>query len=253
MEKNSEDIFLRVLLAEDDLISQKLAVLLIKRKGWEIEAVFSGDRVFPLLQEKKFDIILMDIQMPLMDGFEATRQIRENERLTGEHIPIIALTAHAMKGDMEKCMEAGMDEYISKPIDEEELYKKILSVHEKFSINKNGNRYFPADFTGLLKLLNGSSEDLCQLIKEFLKYYSEQAHNIKDAIEDSDSLSLEKYAHKLKGSLANFRAKKACDLCYVLEKKGRNSELSGSAEIFSELSEELELLHAYMTEYCEHM
>jgi len=251
MEKNSKGKILRILLAEDDLISQKLAVLLIKRKGWEIEAVFSGDKVFPLLREKEFDIVLMDIQMPFMDGFEATKMIRDSEKLTDKHIPIIALTAHAMKGDMEKCLEAGMDEYISKPIDEEELYSKIMATYEKFSISEKKSEISPADFSGLLKLLNGSMEDLCLLISEFLSYYSEIEANIKQAIENENHIELEKHAHKLKGSLANFRAKKACDLCYELEKNGKNYSMDNSMEVFTELRSELELLHEFMTSFCE--
>ncbi|HUS05320.1 MAG TPA: response regulator [Bryobacteraceae bacterium] len=116
---------LRVLLAEDNLINQKLAMRLLQKEGHAPVLAATGRQALDALDKNDFDIVLMDIQMPEMGGIEATAIIRQNELKTGRHIPIIALTAHAMKGDRERCLEAGMDDYVSKPIQPQELFEKI--------------------------------------------------------------------------------------------------------------------------------
>ena len=112
---------LRILLAEDSLVNQKLAVALLTRQGHSVQIANNGREAVELSGAEPFDVLLMDVQMPEMDGFEAAAAIRERERTTGRHIPIVALTAHAMKGDRERCLEAGMDEYLSKPVRSGEL------------------------------------------------------------------------------------------------------------------------------------
>lgn len=121
---------IRILLAEDNLINQKLAVALLERKGWQVVTVNDGKAALKAFESGNFDVILMDIQMPEMDGLEATQIIREMEIPLNTHVPIIAMTAYAMKGDQERCLEAGMDEYISKPVKSGELYAKIGQVLE---------------------------------------------------------------------------------------------------------------------------
>jgi signal transduction histidine kinase/DNA-binding response OmpR family regulator len=115
----------RILLAEDNLVNQKLALRLLEKRGFEVTVVGNGRAAVEAAEKGPFDVILMDVQMPEMDGFEATAAIREKEKLTGAHIPIIAMTAHALKGDQQRCMEAGMDAYLSKPIRTAELFKTI--------------------------------------------------------------------------------------------------------------------------------
>ncbi|MGB9894005.1 MAG: response regulator, partial [Candidatus Saccharicenans sp.] len=114
-----------ILLAEDNPINQKVAVHLLQKKGHQVTVVETGQQVLEKLGQEIFDLVLMDVQMPVMDGFEATRIIRQQEKSSGDHLPIVAMTAHAMKGDREKCLEAGMDDYVSKPLYPEELYKAI--------------------------------------------------------------------------------------------------------------------------------
>ncbi len=111
----------RILLAEDNLVNQRLAVKLLEKQGHTVVVANNGQEAVDTLEREKFDLILMDMQMPLMSGIEATAIIREKEKATGEHIRIIALTANAMTGDKEKCLAAGMDAYLSKPIRVQEL------------------------------------------------------------------------------------------------------------------------------------
>jgi signal transduction histidine kinase/ActR/RegA family two-component response regulator len=115
----------RILLAEDNAVNRKVAIRLLEKRGFEVVAAENGREAVQVLIGGGIDLVLMDVQMPVMDGFEATREIREMENSTGRHIPVIALTAHAMKGDMQRCLDAGMDDYLSKPIHAGSLYETI--------------------------------------------------------------------------------------------------------------------------------
>lgn len=118
----------RILLAEDNIVNQKIAARMLEKKGWFVRSAENGKQVLEYLENEKFDVILMDAQMPVLDGYETTKLIREAEKTTGRHIPIVALTARAMAGDRKKCLECGMDGYISKPIDRVKLYETIESI-----------------------------------------------------------------------------------------------------------------------------
>jgi len=116
-----------ILVAEDQLINRKVITQFLERKGWSVEVVENGKLAVETLEKHphRFSLVLMDVQMPIMDGFEATRQIRMAEARRKTHIPIIAMTAHAMKGDKEQCIAAGMDNYLSKPVNPEVLYEMV--------------------------------------------------------------------------------------------------------------------------------
>jgi CheY-like chemotaxis protein len=116
---------LKILLAEDNIINQKVATGIVEKMGHSVRIAGDGTEVLSIMDTESFDVILMDVQMPNMDGFDATRTIREREKLSGSHIPIIAMTAYAMKGDREKCLEVGMDGYVSKPINVNELEQAL--------------------------------------------------------------------------------------------------------------------------------
>jgi CheY-like chemotaxis protein len=116
---------LHLLLAEDNVVNQRLAVRLLEKRGHTVVAVGNGQEALAALRQQRFDLVLMDVQMPEMDGLEATAAIREHEKQSGSHLPIIAMTAHAMQGDRERCLAAGMDDYVVKPMQATDLYAAI--------------------------------------------------------------------------------------------------------------------------------
>ena len=120
----------RVLLVEDNAVNQTLAIRLLERRGYVVTVAGDGREALSALEKDNFDVVLMDIQMPEMDGFEATAAIRDKEKHTGQHLPIIAMTANALKGDQERCLEAGLDGYIAKPIRTKELFAAIEAMLE---------------------------------------------------------------------------------------------------------------------------
>jgi CheY-like chemotaxis protein len=125
---HSEHRGLHILLAEDNLVNQRLAMRLLEKHGHRVGLAINGRQVLAAIMEQPFDLVLMDVQMPEVDGFEATAAIREQEKKTGSHLPILAMTAHSMKGDREDCLAAGMDGYISKPIKYDDLFTAIEQV-----------------------------------------------------------------------------------------------------------------------------
>jgi CheY-like chemotaxis protein len=127
----------RILLAEDNAINQKLALRLLEKRGYIVAVAETGHEAVQALEKERFDLILMDIQMPEMNGLEATAAIREKEKISGAHIPIIAMTANALKGDEELCLAAGMDGYISKPIRTEELFATIETLLRRHAHTAN--------------------------------------------------------------------------------------------------------------------
>ncbi len=119
---------LRILLAEDNMINQRVASKVLEKFGWKVTCVVNGQEVLDILAKESFDVILMDDQMPVLDGVAATQVIRREEKQTGMHLPIIAMTANAMAGDRERYLSSGMDGYVSKPIDRSLLYNEIVTL-----------------------------------------------------------------------------------------------------------------------------
>jgi CheY-like chemotaxis protein len=121
----AENRNVHILVAEDNPVNQKLATILLRKRGYRVTAVENGQKALAAIASDCFDLVLMDVQMPEMSGTDATRELRRRERMDGSHLPVIAMTAHAMKGDAEKFLEAGMDDYVSKPVNSELLYACI--------------------------------------------------------------------------------------------------------------------------------
>jgi len=244
---------LHILVVEDNAINQKLAARILEKRGHTTVVASNGKEALKALEGESFDLILMDVQMPEMDGFEATAAIREREESTGEHIPIIAMTAHAMKGDAELCLDAGMDGYISKPISAEELIKLVeASVTNPASVKKGegaqakpvqgGSGEEVIDREAALARIDGDWELLRELAGIFLEESPGLLLGIRDAISRGDSEALVRAAHKFKGSVGNFAAQLAFDAALTLEEIGREGDMSKAEDAYETLETEAERL-----------
>jgi CheY-like chemotaxis protein/HPt (histidine-containing phosphotransfer) domain-containing protein len=252
---------LRILLAEDNAVNRKIAVAMLGKRGHTVATVSDGQAAVTAFEGETvqpFDLILMDVQMPVMDGLKATALIREKERGTGRHIPIIALTAHAMKGDREICLEAGMDGYITKPLNEKELCAAMdQAMQEKADPARRPARAAGGGTGGralfdpeqALVCVDGDRELLSEVAGLFWDECPRLLAEIHDAAESGDCAALERAAHRLKGSVSNFGARSASALAMKLEMMGRGRNLEGAAEAAAGLVEELELLKDALNDF----
>jgi CheY-like chemotaxis protein len=244
---------LLILLVEDNSINQILAQRLIRKRGHNIVVASSGREALAALEIEHFDLILMDIQMPEMSGLEVTEAIRRKEKETGEHIPIIATTASAMKEDKEKCLEAGMDAYLSKPIDRDALYETIdkLTRHTKKTGpgGKDASHDPVFDRTAVLESLDGDSELLHEIAGIFLQQCPKHMDKIREAISKQNPKLLERSAHALKGAAANLMASGVVEAASKLEEIGRAGSAAGSKYALQSLALELEKLQSVLAEF----
>jgi PAS domain S-box-containing protein len=241
---------LHVLLAEDNAVNQMLAVRILQKWGCTAVVTGNGREALAALQRERFDVVLMDVQMPQMGGFEATAAIRAAEEESGSHLPIIAMTAHAMKGDRERCLEAGMDGYVSKPIHPEELLAAIETLvpaaleapaapDRAAAGGRDGEVLDPSR---LVQHFEGDMELLQELIGMFMETYPPQLSELREAVGAQDGEKAEKVAHSLKGSLSNFTAGPAFEAAERLELLGRAGNLGEAQEALSRLETEMERL-----------
>jgi signal transduction histidine kinase/DNA-binding NarL/FixJ family response regulator len=237
---------LRVLLAEDNVVNQKLAVRLLEKEGHSVVVVGNGQEAVAALDRGDFDAVLMDVQMPEMSGLEATATIREKEKETGRHQLIIALTAHAMKGDRERCLEAGMDHYLAKPIQSNELFAALNGATGIRKIPAAQKR--PVSIFDSEVALNRTGQDpelLAELIEIFLADCPWRMAEIREAVALSDAQNLERAAHKLKGAAAVFDARGVVEAAEQLEILGRQSNLGAAKDLLSHLDRQIvTLTHA---------
>ena len=231
----------RVLVAEDSRVNQELIRRLLEKWGHAAVIAQNGRVALSLFESEDFQICLMDLQMPELNGFEATAAIRERERNTGSRLPIVALTAHALKGDRERCVEAGMDEYVSKPIQAEKLFDVIESLVSRSSPpHNNGNPQPTAlDVTALTSKFDGDLELLQSLANVFASSSASQLSQISEAISRSDAEALARGAHTLKGSVANFCARAAVDAAARLEQTAKSGDFCAASEILAVLEKEI--------------
>jgi CheY-like chemotaxis protein len=212
-----------------------------------VKVVANGQDAVIASQKDNFDVILMDIQMPIMDGFKATAAIREREAGT-TRTPIIALTAHALKGDRERCIGAGMDGYVSKPIRAVELFKAIGTV---LPGDRQHEQEPPVesllDITELNERIGGDQQLLCELVELFAAEEAALRAQISSAVASNDSKLLEHAAHALKGSLSSFAPKIALQPAAALEAMGRSGNLDGAQAVFHRMEKELDLLESAMS------
>jgi CheY-like chemotaxis protein/HPt (histidine-containing phosphotransfer) domain-containing protein len=235
---------LRILVAEDTPFNQKFILRLLDRWGQKAVVVENGRQALRALSKDKFDLVLMDVQMPEMDGLEASTAIRESEKNTGRHIPIIALTAHAMKGDRERCIKAGMDEYVSKPISPDALLKAIHSLvvgkpYDASDTDSNKDIFPSFDKEALLNAFEQDWDLFKDVVDMFITDYPAMMNTIQEALKTKDSATLKRTAHSLKGMLRNFQAETAAQNSLKLEEMGRQGEFDGSDKIFKVLASEI--------------
>ena len=243
---------LRVLLAEDNVVNQHLAVKLLERRGHEVAVVNTGRQAVDAVAGHAFDAVLMDVQMPEMDGFEATAVIRRREATTGRHVPIIALTAHAMKGDRERCLEAGMDGHVIKPLQPDVLYAAIegmASVAARSSAAPEQAAAAvveppPYDPAVLDRHFGGDQALLGEVVEVFLQSYPEWQAEIRAAVEAGDPSRLRAAAHTLKGAVGHFGATGVYDVAHRMEQMAREGQLREAPAACSLLDRALGRLQA---------
>ncbi len=260
---------LRVLVAEDNPVNQLFIGRLLEKSGHQPTIVTNGQEALEALGNQHFDIILMDVQMPVMDGFEATRRIRDSEQETARHLPIVAMTAHAMKGDRERCLEVGMDDYVSKPIQPNQLLKVLYRVlrDEMPEMEENGGVARDVDDSAIepeaetsqdwsprnrnnppSRLSSTDEEFLRELAGMFLEDSSQLMSRIRSAIDDHDAEELSLAAHTLKGSTGVFKDQASYEAAATMERVGREANWDRAEEVWSQLSESLDDLNGELTE-----
>ncbi len=239
---------LKVLLAEDNPVNQKVAVRMLEKAGHSVHVAEDGVQAVAAWRDGRFDLILMDVMMPNLDGIEATEQIRREEAARGGHIPIIALTANAMQGDREKCLAAGMDSYLAKPIRFDTLQQEIANVMATLGAGGGAAAAGPGqaeaglpifDRAEALDRIGGDEELLDSLIEIFLTEYDNYLGNIEQAHAEQNQQNLIRAAHTLKGALGTISACRAQKKAEALELAAKAGEAARYAPLLAELKQEL--------------
>jgi PAS domain S-box-containing protein len=235
----------RILLAEDNITNQQVALAILKKFGLRAEAVANGAEALKALESIPYDLLLMDVQMPVMDGLEATRQIRSPQSVLPNHrVPIIAMTAHAMQGDRERCLEAGMNDYVSKPVSTQALAEVLARW-----LPKKNEALSPVVFdrAGMLKrLLN--DEVLARVVTEsFLDDIPRQIEALRRYLEAWDAPGAERQAHTLRGASSNVGGEALRALAFEMEKAGKAGDLGSVRARMDDLEREFARLKEAMT------
>jgi CheY-like chemotaxis protein/HPt (histidine-containing phosphotransfer) domain-containing protein len=238
---------IRILLAEDNIVNQKVALKMIEKLGYRADPVSNGLEAVNALRTVPYDLVLMDIQMPEMDGIEATRVIRKDRstQVLNRNIPIIAMTAHTMKGDREKCIEEGMNDYLSKPIQAKELAAALDRWIAEGGQSQRPQRPSEAKQTGsifdmddLLRRVDGDKEFLAEIVSLFLQDMPKQMNILAQALTDNDASLCYRQAHTIKGASANLGAKAMQIVASEIETAGRNGDMEGAAAAFEKLKDQ---------------
>ena len=232
---------LDVLLVEDNQVNQKLAISLLEKWGHRATLANNGQEALEIVALRDFDVILMDMQMPVMGGIEATRQIRAREEIDGRpRTPIIAMTAAAMESDRDACIAAGMDDYLSKPVRAKDLLEKLLA----FGGNSDDGEKPGFDYG---EALRRADQETVEIIADvFLETWKRDFEQLRNAIEQRDMRLAERVAHSLKGTLATFCAEPAARVAADLELRARNGEGNGMTPDLESLHQELQLLEPHI-------
>ncbi len=240
---------IRILIVEDNLVNQRLITGVLHKFGYTTTTAGNGRIALEILEKESFDLVFMDIQMPEMDGLEATRRIRNQSRW--QHLPIVAMTAHAMKGDREQCLEAGMNDYITKPIKRTEVREMIekwttappkevkneeIMMTENHASQSEGAASLAAiNIEQALSQLDGDRELLYEVIEIFVETLPELMEELQQAVTTSDATKLQGAAHSLKGAASNICAEPVRAVAQQLEEMGQRGEMDGVKNIVAEL------------------
>jgi PAS domain S-box-containing protein len=238
---------LQILLAEDSVVNRKLAVALLEGHGHTVVAADNGREAVALVASRRFDLVLMDVQMPEIDGLEATAMIRAREKQTGVHVPIVAMTAHALKGDRERCLAAGMDDYISKPIRRAELFETLARLFPEGArprAAETADHENVVDWTEALEVTRRNPELLKSLIAAELEESPRLMAAIRDAVAKGDRSQLRLAAHTLKGSVRYFGAEQLFQSAARLEELAQAGKPEEIGAIQHSLERQMEMVIA---------
>ena len=243
---------LRILVAEDSLVNQKLAVGLLEKQGHEVVVASNGRRAVSEIGKRGFDLVLMDVEMPEMDGLDATRMIREQEQTSHRrHLPIVAMTAQAMKGDKERCLSAGMDGYVSKPIRSDTLVQVIREVMEQSAVQSSATaepdpvpnssgKDVTLDWDKAMSAVAGDRELLEQVIETLVAECPGMMDSIRQSFQERDAATLRRAAHTLKGGLRIFGETSAGRLAQDIESLADKEDFQSVASKVDVLAEEMQ-------------
>ncbi len=245
---------IRILLAEDNAVNQRVAVSILTKKGYQVDVAVNGVEVLNALGEEAYHLVLMDVQMPVMGGFEATKKIRRKSGGVLNHkIPIIAMTANAMKGDREKCLKAGMDDYVSKPVKPKELFEAIerwtmadaagnvalpLEDAADKEIEEDDDNIF--DVTDLLERLDNDEDLLKDILELFIEDTPRHIRGIQKAFEENDTSDLKLHVHSLKGAAGNAGASILRETAVHLESLVVTEDLTEVSSYIKKIEEEFD-------------
>lgn len=238
---------MRVLLAEDNLVNRQLATRLLEKQGHTVVAAKNGVEAVAAIEREEIDVVLMDVQMPEMDGLEAIRAIRENEKVSGRHMPIISITAHVMKGDREKCIEAGADDYVPKPLQPAELFAAIERARGAAKWNGDARAAAPAVLDALnteelLEQVEDDRELLAEIVQLFESGLPTVLQELRESIAKGDAAEIARAAHALKGSVGNFGRQAAYRAVEQMESFAKENDMPRTATAFIVVEGELERL-----------
>jgi two-component system sensor histidine kinase/response regulator len=246
---------LNVLLAEDNPVNQKLAKRLLEKRGHRVTVASNGELALAALEGARFDLVLMDVQMPEMDGLEATAILRKKELVSGEHQAVVAMTALVMKGDRERCMAAGMDGYLSKPISPQELddvLDRYLASDSPATLAAGAleEQESPIRVKDLFERIDGDRALLSELLVLLREDSLEQIQTAHDAISKGDAATLRRVGHALRGALANLAAPTAASIAGELESMGIAGEIAPARITLAKLEKELARVIASLEGLC---
>jgi PAS domain S-box-containing protein len=234
-----------ILLVEDNPVNQKVAAAILARAGYQVDVAQNGRDALAMLEEKKYDLVLMDIQMPEMDGHEATREIRRREEGTDRHQLVIAMTAHTLTGDREKCFASGMDDFIAKPIEPQAMLKMISDwvksiftppgdlpkTKKKTKPQSGANNELtdhdcPVDMENAMKRFADDKDFYREMVQEFLSYVGGQIKRLEEATATGNAEKINSSAHSIKGAAGNLSAVKVQALALAIENMGRDKKIA---------------------------